>query len=286
MPNVSGEGIGIAARVMSCGGDGHILISARLAESLRNLSEWKNKLKYLGEFRAKKDRVHIWSYVDGETGSTAPLKVPPWKAIVRRRILIAAAAGGLAAAGAVAIGGTGGSLVPERSFKYSLVVKNANSQPETMPPDGFATSGAQIMLRFQSAQDGFLYVVAESAEPGGRRSWSWLFPEPSYQSGSAQVMTGKDLTIPTTGQYLQLTGGPTVDVVHMVWAEAPLQQLETIKRSVFMRNNGDELLPADAEGFVQLLKQAAKPVEERRQMETFVRGSGSIAAVSFSLGHL
>ena len=142
------------------------------------------------------------------------------------------------------------------------------------------------MLRFRSAQDGFLYVVAESAGPGNSRSWSWLFPEPAYQSGSAQIMTGTDLTIPTTGQYLQITGGPTTDVVHMLWAEAPPEQIETIKRSLFMRNNGDELSPADAEGFAQAVKRAVKPVEERRQMETFVRASGSIAAVSFSLGHL
>jgi len=239
----------------------------------------------LGEFQAKRDRVHIWNYSDGEIGSTAPLKVPSWKAIVRRRVLIAVATGGLAAAGAVVIRGTGGSLAAERSFKYSLLVKNANSQPEAMPTDGFAASGAQIMLKFQSAQDGFLYVVAESAEEGNR-SWSWLFPEPSYQSGSAQVLTGKELTVPTTGQYLQLTGGPTVDILHMVWADAPLEQMETIKRSIFMRNNGDELLQADAEGFVQLVKRSTKPVQERRQMETFVRGSGSIAAVSFPLGHL
>ena len=92
--------------------------------------------------------------------------------------------------------------------------------------------------------------------------------------------------MPTTGQYLQLTGGPTVDILHMVWADAPLEQMETIKRSIFMRNNGDELLQADAEGFVQLVKRSTKPVQERRQMETFVRGSGSIAAVSFTLGHL
>jgi len=53
-----------------------------------------------------------------------------------------------------------------------------------------------------------------------------------------------------------------------------------------MRNNGDELSPADAEGFAQMVKRAVKPVEERRQMETFVRAPGAIAAVSFTLGHL
>src|SRR6202051_3186245 len=43
--NISGAGINRAERVMSCGGDGHILLSDGVAESLRNLSGWKDKIR-------------------------------------------------------------------------------------------------------------------------------------------------------------------------------------------------------------------------------------------------
>jgi class 3 adenylate cyclase len=288
MPNVSGEGIGVASRVMSCGGDRHILISARLAESLRHLSAWKDKLKYLGEFRIKKDRVHIWNFMDGEVGSAAPLKNASWQTTVRRRFIMAAAAGVAAVAGgAVAIKGIGPPVPPvaERSFTYSLLVKNAQGQTAEMPPDGFAAKEAQILLKFSSAQDGFLYVIAESPEAGNARSWSWLFPEPAYHDGSAQVTKSKEFTIPTTGEFLQVVGGPNSDTIHMLWTAAPVEEMETIKRSLFIRKGG-ELSDAEVAAFSQVRKLAPKAVDERRQMQTFVRGSGSMAVASFTLGHL
>jgi len=71
--NVSGAGINMAERVMSCGAGGHILVSSTAAESLRHLTAWRSKLTDLGEFRAKKDTVHIWNFVDGDVGSTRRL---------------------------------------------------------------------------------------------------------------------------------------------------------------------------------------------------------------------
>ena len=47
--NISGAGINRAERVMSCGGDGHILLSDTAAESLRHLSEWRDKIHEVGE---------------------------------------------------------------------------------------------------------------------------------------------------------------------------------------------------------------------------------------------
>jgi class 3 adenylate cyclase/Tfp pilus assembly protein PilF len=74
-PNVAGPGIGLAERVMSCGGDGHILVSSSAAELLRPLSAWRGKLNYLGEYRAKSDWVAVWSFQDGAIGNSAPLEV-------------------------------------------------------------------------------------------------------------------------------------------------------------------------------------------------------------------
>ena len=43
-PNVSGDGISLAARVMSCGGADHILLTRNAADLFRNLAPWKEKL--------------------------------------------------------------------------------------------------------------------------------------------------------------------------------------------------------------------------------------------------
>jgi class 3 adenylate cyclase len=75
-PNVTGPGINLAERVMSCGEEGHILVSGEAAELLRHLSAWSDKLEYLGEYRAKRDEVRIWNFLDGDIGNPAPLKAP------------------------------------------------------------------------------------------------------------------------------------------------------------------------------------------------------------------
>ncbi len=56
--NVAGGGIDIAQRVMDCGDAGHILVSATVAEVLRQLSTWNNALHDLAwiihEFASEK----------------------------------------------------------------------------------------------------------------------------------------------------------------------------------------------------------------------------------------
>src|SRR5262249_9041346 len=39
-PNVSGDGISLAARVMACGSAGHILLTRNAADLFRNLASW------------------------------------------------------------------------------------------------------------------------------------------------------------------------------------------------------------------------------------------------------
>ena len=76
-PNVTGPGINLAERVMSCGEEGHILVSGEAAELLRHLSIWGGKLGYLGEYQAKRDGVRVWNFLDGDIGSSAPLTATP-----------------------------------------------------------------------------------------------------------------------------------------------------------------------------------------------------------------
>jgi len=75
--NVTGPGINLAERVMSCGEEGHLLLSGEAAELLGHLSAWSEKLEYLGEYRAKRDVVRIWNFLDGDIGNPALLKIQP-----------------------------------------------------------------------------------------------------------------------------------------------------------------------------------------------------------------
>ena len=51
--NVAGGGINVAQRVMDCGDEGHILVSATVAEVLREIGNWSASLHDLGEVRVK-----------------------------------------------------------------------------------------------------------------------------------------------------------------------------------------------------------------------------------------
>jgi TolB-like protein len=75
-PNVSGDGISLAARVMSCASGGHILLSRNAADLLRNLEAWKTKLHKLGEYQVKEDRLEVWNFVDGEIGNRTRPTLP------------------------------------------------------------------------------------------------------------------------------------------------------------------------------------------------------------------
>ena len=67
--NISGAGINRAERVMSCGGDGHILLSENAAESLRHLSAWRDKIHEVGECQIKDGWIRVWNLVDGPIGN-------------------------------------------------------------------------------------------------------------------------------------------------------------------------------------------------------------------------
>jgi len=90
-PNISGAGINLAERVMSCGGDEHILLSDSVAQSLRQLSVWRDKIHDIGECQVKDGWVHVWNLFDGSIGNPAPSKKSR-RYIQRRRLIIGSGA--------------------------------------------------------------------------------------------------------------------------------------------------------------------------------------------------
>jgi class 3 adenylate cyclase len=75
-PNLYGDGINVAQRVMDCGQAGHILLSRQAAETLLTLDEWRGTLHNLGDYAVKHTRVGLYNYYDPELGAGNPA-VPP-----------------------------------------------------------------------------------------------------------------------------------------------------------------------------------------------------------------
>ncbi len=69
--NVSGSGINIAQRVMDCGDESHILLSARYAEDLIQFETWASSVVDLGECAVKHGvRIHIYNFTRGTVGNS------------------------------------------------------------------------------------------------------------------------------------------------------------------------------------------------------------------------
>ena len=75
--NIAGPGINVAQRVMDCGDAGHILLSAHVAEDLRQYRHWQPSLHDLGECEVKYGlRLHLFNlYKDGLGNPQVPEKL-------------------------------------------------------------------------------------------------------------------------------------------------------------------------------------------------------------------
>src|SRR5437773_11412279 len=68
--NLTGAGLNLAHRVMSCGDAGHILLSKHVAEDLEEYEEWRPRLHDLGTCEVKHGvRIGIANLYDSEVGN-------------------------------------------------------------------------------------------------------------------------------------------------------------------------------------------------------------------------
>jgi tetratricopeptide (TPR) repeat protein/class 3 adenylate cyclase len=81
-PNVSGDGINIAQRVMDCGDAGHIMVSGAVADFLKSFEEWSGQLHDLKEVKIKNTRLRVFNLYDERCGNP---KLPKKVRTHRRR---------------------------------------------------------------------------------------------------------------------------------------------------------------------------------------------------------
>jgi hypothetical protein len=286
-PNVSGEGINIAQRVMSCGASGHILLSPIAATALRNITAWKDKIVFLGDYRSKDDIVSAWSYVDSEVGSNAPIEATPLKTAPVPTWAIAAIVAIVLLAAAAFFAWRSQFWVEERNFSYSLLLKNPNGSMTDVAPYSVLPTNANIKLKIASPQDGFLYILAESPNPNAPSTFSWLFPEPGYQGSSAAVKAQIALSIPTPpGSFIVISPTPEPDMIHFIWSKTPLENLETVKLRDFNQRTGD--LSSQDIALVKglLVQSSSESHESRKGSDTLIQGRVDPLTAHFTLGHM
>jgi hypothetical protein len=286
-PNFSGEGINIAQRVMSCGTGEHILLSPISASALRNITAWKDKIVFLGNYRAKDDIIAAWSYVDGEVGSNSALEAIPLKATHVRNWAIAAILAIVLLAGAAFWVWSSRIWVEQRAFSYSLLLQNPNGTTSDVAPYSVLPNSAKIKLKIASPQDGFLYILAESPNPNAPSSFSWLFPEPDYQGSSAAVKAQTSLSVPTPpDRFIGISPSAEPDMIHFIWSKTPLENLEMVKIRLFNQRSGD-LSSQDVALVKNLLgPDSTESHETRNGSYTAVQGRVNPLTAHFTLGHM
>jgi serine/threonine protein kinase len=300
--NVSGGGINMAQRVMDCGDAGHILLSNTSVDLLKQVGNWAQMLRDLGEQEVKHGaRVHLYNLYTGELGNpnlpeklraALPQAEPINAAKPRSRVLISSliALGVLLIAGIITLY-VWVPPVPEkvmqtlqtaasRRLTYSITVQRYRDgkpfqAPFTIPGEMVVERGWRVRLNLTSQEDGYLYLVNEAPTlKNGLPDYNTLFPSPTTNNASAQLKAGQTLQIPEAGELL-LDNQEGAEKVWIVWSLSSVAELDALKKWANDRDRGEVKDPAQARAVQEFLNKyypASKPEAERDDLQTDLKG--------------
>lgn len=289
--NIAGGGINVAQRVMDCGDAGHILLSKRVAEDLRQLSRWTTDLHDLGETEVKHGvRIHIYNLYNDEIGnSEVPSKLRPAKSKRRSTIgvlLLVTVLLLVAIAGFAIFSGT----KPERTLNYSLTVqKMRDGEPYEQ---SFESSGQEIFengykfrLNVSSPQSGYLYVFNEGAGEKGSLSFTIIYPTPATNKGSAKLDANQAIQT----NWNTFEGQAGIEEFWIVWSASPVNQLEAARDAAFKSEEGAVGDAAMVRIVKEFLTKHSDPKPEtnkdRMRQQTGVRTNGELLVTLLELEH-
>jgi serine/threonine protein kinase len=303
--NISGGGINVAQRVMDCGDAGHILLSKRVADDLRQLSRWARDLHDLGEAVVKHDeRVHIYNLYNDEIGNAEvpaklrrpePIPEPEPKSI--KRWLVAAAAvivvgSGLFLSRSLWKTGQPGTqtpvivadTAPERVFRYFLTpFVKGNAEEERFAGNEQFHNGSTFKFVLIPEQSGALYLVNKGSGANGSTAWSVLFPTPKNNNGSSLVAASQ--RIEASIYFDRHTGDENLSII---WTAHPVPELETICKDA-ARTDFEIKNPAQIETITAFLNKHQSPVTkadvDADKKQTSVNGRGEILISTRVLKH-
>jgi serine/threonine protein kinase len=304
-PNVSGDGVNTADRVMSCGEAGQILMSRSVADVLRHLNDWSLNLKDLGERQVDgQGRVRVFSLINAGGGafdSSASLSGKPARL---SRVGVAAFLAIFIVALLVAILSRQSSSAPpvkaERKLSYAVTAqKDPRRYPGSKPapaPDGMIFEvGDGVKLNVMGNQDGQLYIINEGpARPNGLPQIIFLFPNTISNGGSAELKANQGIQIPAATErpdkdWLVFDDTDGAEKLWLFWSAQTIAEFEAVKGKANPRDRGVIAEPSQIKAISEYLAAHSTMNPETRLNEatgeTSISTTGEVAVGVVKLEH-
>ncbi|HEY0764801.1 MAG TPA: protein kinase [Pyrinomonadaceae bacterium] len=181
-------------------------------------------------------------------------------------------------------------LIASRSFTYWLTVQKMHDDKpdgEAFPSSGkdILASGDKFSLNVNSPDPGYLYLFNEGAPTGDGDSFTLLYPTSESSNGSSAV--GANQSISTNQN--TITGPPGTENLWIVWADAPVPDLEAATTRAIKSRNGiltaQEII--DIKEFVKTTQSEVKVRTTRDRVSHMitVRGVGRVLVRLAELEH-
>ncbi|HJT54294.1 MAG TPA: protein kinase, partial [Candidatus Angelobacter sp.] len=180
------------------------------------------------------------------------------------------------------------AVAPERRLAYSLLVQKMRDGKPYQEP--FRASGREIFengwkvkFDFSLPQPGSLYLLNDGPAANGTPALALVFPTPSVNNGSAQVMAYQHLQ----SGWLVFNDSPGKEKFWIVWADKPVAELEQAVTQVAKTKDsviGDGKLDAAIRDDLNKSAPVQVSVDQDSKLTT-VSGRGELLASGLELEH-
>ncbi len=178
---------------------------------------------------------------------------------------------------------------PTRSFIFSLTVQRMrNNKPYdkeflSNDQDVFDT-GDKFRLNVTSSNPGYVYVFNEGTPEPNTSSFTILYPTPRINDGSATLGAGQKVET----SWNEFRGQRGTENLWIVWATAPVRELELAKTEAFNRRgilSGQTLDTVKAFLTMKQTESDPKINRDKNTQLTTVRGTGDVVVKMLALKH-
>ena len=167
----------------------------------------------------------------------------------------------------------------EHSLTYFVTVQDnpklyPGKKPYRLPGEVVFHAGDRVRFNFTSPQPGYLYVINESPPlGGGATAYNILFPTPTSNGGSAQLVSGQEVQIPDRGDGFVFDAEEGTEKLWLIWSAKPIDQLESLKRWANPEDKGEIKDLAQSKGLGELLAGSSQvaPDEQRDDYKTTLK---------------
>jgi serine/threonine protein kinase len=187
------------------------------------------------------------------------------------------------------------ALEAERTFNYWITVRQnpknfPGKAPFQVPGEMLFGNGDHIHISFTSPQSGHLYIINESPPVTGQASsFNNLFPTPTANKGSSQLIAGTTYRIPDHDDGIIFDDEQGAEKLWLIWAAAEVAELEPLKRWSNPQDRGEIKDAAEIKTLRDFLaaRSAAAPQVNRDEAnkQTTVKMKGAILVKLVNLQH-